>query len=562
MQHLRSFGRVSFLALSVLSACAMADPSARAGTGVAPPATGVFGHYLAGEFAFSQSEPGIAADAFLKALAASPHDHTLLQQAFLASAMSGRPQAVELARQLPDNQVAQLVLGDHEALLGHWQAAEQRFRSLPNQGLTQLLRPLLVAWSQQGAGNTQQALATLRPLVTGPRFQGIFALHAAMIADLGGNMQQAAQLYRVAQDASPDTNLRLAQILASWQRRSGNPDEARGTLSELGNDAPELSIAVPGLIGMDQQRPVRNAAEGIAEAYVALAGALRGQNAGNFATLMVRFALDMRPDFTAARLVGSALLATDQQNAAALRILVPVADSDPLAPLVQLRRAALNERLGHADMAMQSLERLARQHPHNPLPLIMEGDIQRTQKHYQEAVTAYTRAIAEIGRPSERDWGVFYSRGIAFDQMHDWPKAQADFEQSLHLSPDQPSVLNYLGYSWADANRNLGQARAMIEKAIQRRPNDGAITDSLGWVMLRQGEVATAVNTLQRAVELEPEDATINGHLGDAYWAAGRKLEAEYQWRRALTLNPTPDDAAKLEAKLQLPSKAAMISGQ
>ena len=111
-------------------------------------------------------------------------------------------------------------------------------------------------------------------------------------------------------------------------------------------------------------------------------------------------------------------------------------------------------------------------------------------------------------------------------------------------------MLNYLGYSWADMGHNLDKARQMIQAAAKARPNDGAITDSLGWIQFRQGDVAEAVKTLERAVELEPEDATINGHLGDAYAAAGRKIEAEYQWRRALTLNPTPDDAAKLEAKL------------
>ena len=86
--------------------------------------------------------------------------------------------------------------------------------------------------------------------------------------------------------------------------------------------------------------------------------------------------------------------------------------------------------------------------------------------------------------------------------------------------------------------------------------------DSLGWVMLRQGEVTEAVRTLERAVELDPEDASINGHLGDAYWAAGRKLEATYQWRRALIFNPEPEDAAKLEAKLQNGRPSTVVSGQ
>ena len=547
----------------MLSACALAEPPAHAGASAIHASSGsVFGQYLAGQFAFSQSEPGLAADAFLKALAANPHDPTLLQRAFLASAMSGRPEAVALARQLPHNQIAELVLANHEALTGHWNEAVQHFQALPNQGLTQLLRPLLVAWSQQGAGHSQEALATLRPLLEGQRFRGIFAVHAAMIADLGGQAQEAARLYHLAEEELPDLNLRLAQILASWQARSGNPATARHTLAELGKDAPELALAVPGLTSNTMRRPVRNAADGIAEAYLALAGALRGQDAGNFATLMLRFSLDLRPDFTPARLVGAAILVGDQHDAAALRMLASIPDSDPLAPLVQLRRAALDEHLGRSEAAMQSLQRLADTYPGNPMPLIMQGDILRAQKHYQDAITAYTRAIAAIGQPGPSSWGVFYSRGIAYDETHDWPKAQADFEQALRLSPDQPSVLNYLGYTWAERNQNLVQARAMIEKAIRHRPDDGAITDSLGWVMLRQGAVADAVNMLQRAVELSPEDATINGHLGDAYWAAGRKLEAEYQWRRALTLNPTPDDMAKLEAKLQVPAKEAVISGQ
>lgn len=570
MQHIRSFGRASLLAasaLAILSAYAIAAPPAKPGfTPVAVPhfqPSGVFGNYLAGEFALSQSQPRIAADAFLKGLSAAPYSQKVLQQAFLASALTGRPEAVALARQLPDNQVAQLVLADHEARAGNWQAAEQHFRSLPRQGLTQLLQPLLVAWAQQGAGNTQAALTTLRPLLQGRNFRGIYALHAALIADLGGQVQAADQLYQQARANSPDMNLRLAEILASWQARTGHPAAAQHTLAELANAAPELSIIIPGLVGTDMQRPVQSATQGIAETYLALAGALRGRNAGPFAQMMIQLALDMRPDFSAARLVGAAILVQHQHDAAALRMLAAVPDSDSLAPLAELRCAALNSHLGNNDAAMQSLGRLAAVYRGNPMPLIMQGDILREQKQFNAAVGAYTKAIGEIGTPGQSDWGVFYSRGIAYDMSHDWPKAQADFKEALRLSPNQAAVLNYLGYSWADRDQNLKQARTMIEAALRQRPDDGAISDSLGWVMLRQGQVEAAVTQLQRAVELNPEDSTINGHLGDAYWAAGRKLEAGYQWRRALTLNPTPGDAAKLEAKLhEQQPKATEISGQ
>ncbi len=95
----------------------------------------------------------------------------------------------------------------------------------------------------------------------------------------------------------------------------------------------------------------------------------------------------------------------------------------------------------------------------------------------------------------------------------------------------------------------------MIERALQQRPNDGAIVDSLGWVELRQGDKKQAVRTLEHAAELEPEDPTITGHLGDAYWELGRRIEAEDQWRRALVLNPDPDDAARIQARLKSASK-------
>ena len=548
----------------MLSACAAVEAPASAST--IPPAkftpSGIYGRFLSGHFAMAQAVPDVAADDFLKALATSPNDPELLQQAFIACVLSGRSEAAQLARRLPDNQIAQLVLGDEAARAGQWQAAEQRFRSLPAQGLTQLLQPLLVAWAQQGAGNTDGALATLRPLIEGSRFPGVFALHAAMIADLAGRTADAARLYGQAESNLPDMNLRLAQVLASWQARSGNPDAARATLRTLADTSPELSITLPGLNGVVGSRPVASATAGIAEAYLALAGALRTQQSGSFAMVMLRLALDVRPDFTAARLLTSELLASQGHDPEALETLAAIPPGDALSALVRLRRAVLDSQMNRTDQAMQALEKLAADYPHNAAPLIMEGDLLRGKQRYQDAAAVYTRAIDELHHPLPAEWVLFYSRGIAYQQSNQWQKAEADFRHALQISPNQPSVLNYLGYSLADMGQDLPEAREMIQKAAEQRPNDGAITDSLGWVMLHQGDVAGAVSTLERAVELDPEDSTINGHLGDAYAAAGRKLEAEYQWRRALTLNPTPDDVARLEAKLQTTPKVSVISGQ
>jgi tetratricopeptide (TPR) repeat protein len=272
--------------------------------------------------------------------------------------------------------------------------------------------------------------------------------------------------------------------------------------------------------------------------------------------------LQLRPDFSTARLLAADIQSGERQPEAALRTLSAIPDSDPIGALVRLRRVALTERLGRTDDAMRELVRLAKDYPENPLPQIELGDMLRSKQRFAESVTAYDRAIALIPHPDHADWVVFYDRGIAHERSHQWQKAEADFHRALELAPDQPFVLNYLGYAWADMGHNLDRARQMIQKAAERRPNDGAITDSLGWVEYRQGAVADAVRTLERAVELEPEDATINAHLGDAYWAAGRKIEARYQWQRALTLNPEPGDVAKLEAKLSTERVGPVISGQ
>ena len=157
---------------------------------------------------------------------------------------------------------------------------------------------------------------------------------------------------------------------------------------------------------------------------------------------------------------------------------------------------------------------------------------------------------AAAGRRT-RDWPLLYARGIARERSGDWARAEADFLRALELAPEQPYVLNYLGYTWAEQGKNLDRAKAMLLRATELRPQDGNIADSLGWVLFRLGDMPGAVTWLEKAVELESRNSVINDHLGDAYWAAGRQREARFQWRRALTLDPEPEELAKIEAKLR-----------
>jgi Flp pilus assembly protein TadD len=179
------------------------------------------------------------------------------------------------------------------------------------------------------------------------------------------------------------------------------------------------------------------------------------------------------------------------------------------------------------------------------------GDLLREKKRFIEAADAYSEAIRRLraaGAPER--WSLFYSRGISLERAGQWERAEADLLHALKLKPDQPLVLNYLGYSWIDRGAHLHRGLQMIEKAVDLRPEDGYIVDSLGWAHYRLGDYHSAVQYLEKAVELVPNDPTINDHLGDAYWQTGRLIEARYQWRRALQFGPEKDEVKPIESKL------------
>jgi Flp pilus assembly protein TadD len=161
-----------------------------------------------------------------------------------------------------------------------------------------------------------------------------------------------------------------------------------------------------------------------------------------------------------------------------------------------------------------------------------------------------TSTLDASTKPEKVEWPLYYFRGISYERDKQWPKAVADFKKALALYPDQPLVLNYLGYSWVDRGENLDEAFKMLHQAVEARPSDGYIVDSLGWAYYKLGKYDEAVKELERAIDLKPGDPTINDHLGDAYWRIGRKLEAHFQWNHARDLGPEPDDKQKILEKI------------
>ncbi len=520
----------------------------------APAALGAdYKAFLAGRHAAQMGDNTRAAAEMLTALAADPARADLQNQAFLLSILAGSPDTTRLVKMMADNPLAALVLADSSARANNWPAAELAYAVLPRAGLTDALRPLLLAWAQAAQGLTDKSLNTLDDAGRGHgQTDALLSINAALIADMAHRDGLANRMYQDIAKALPTPDLGLAVILASWEARNGRPTEAHAIIDALIARSPDLAMARQRLIDSLGTPPVSNARAGIGMAYGMVAGVARTQRSGaSVGEILAHLALRVDPTALPPVLLIAETAANRDQRNVAIDLLQRVPAVEPLYPVVQLRIAMLLARTDRQVEALASLEVLAKTYPNQPDTLTAIGDILIDQKKYAGAIDAYTRAIKRVPVPGKTDWSLFYARGAAYERNHEWPRAQADMQQALKIAPNQPFVLNFLGFSMADRNQDLPEARRKIELALKTRPDDGAIIDSLGWVKLRQGDAHGAIEALERAAELQPGDATITGHLGDAYWQVGRKIEAENQWRRALVLKPDEDEQARIEKRLK-----------
>jgi tetratricopeptide (TPR) repeat protein len=532
----------------LLGACAAVDPPP-----VAP--DNAYGAFLAARYADSQNDPAAATGFYAAALRADPGNRVLVAEGFLAALLAGSPQAGALAEQVPDNALAEMLRGNQAALDGDFGQAAAAYGALPQDDLAGLIKPVLLAWARFGQGDAAGAVAGLRPLFNDARFGTVFLLNAALIADAAHDQMGAAALYAQVDGEGP--NLRLAEILASWDARSGQPAAAAQELAALVAAHPDLAVALAGLRAQVQAPVIATPAQGLAEAYLTLAGSLGQPQQGFLRTTFLRFALGLRPDLTAARLLLASVQAggsapTQAQLAQALATLQPIGPSDALYAPAALQEADLLAALNRPQEAVALLDQLIAANPENPDLLAQAGDVLRNTGNYDGAVGYYDRALAAAGQPAPAGaWTLYFDRGICEDETGHWEAAQADMQAALGLSPNQPYVLNYLAYSWALRGERLDEAHDMLQEAVGLDPNDGAVIDSLGYVDLRQGHTKAAMALLTQAVELDPDDAEVNAHLGDAFWQAGEKLQADYQWQRALALKPDAKLRAQIDGKIK-----------
>jgi tetratricopeptide (TPR) repeat protein len=296
---------------------------------------------------------------------------------------------------------------------------------------------------------------------------------------------------------------------------------------------------------------VRTVAGGAAEVLFGLGAALGRQGGEDLGLVYLQLALYLDPEHPLALLSLGDLYEALKKPAQAIEIFSRVPDNSPLKRSAEVQRGLNLDAIERTDEARRLLEKLIADKPDDIEAISALGNVLRVRKRYPEAAEAYGKAIARVCEPTRQHWTLFYFRGICYERAKQWPLSEKDFEKALELFPDQPQVLNYLGYSWVDQGLHLDKALGMIRRAVELRPNDGYIVDSLGWAYYRLGRFEDATKELERAIELRPEDPVINDHLGDAYWKVGRQLEARFQWRHALDMKPEPEELPKIEAKLK-----------
>lgn len=533
------------------------DEAAKAPVRDAASARSALGAFLAGRFAQGGGDNRAAAEYYAAALRHDPDNVELLQRAFTLMVAEGRlAEAIPMAEQLltydADSPVPLLVAGLKEARDGRFAQAEARFAQLPKRGVNSFLGPLLTAWSRAGQGRTDAALESLAALGEAKGLEGLHGFHAGLINDLADRAKAAEDSYQVAL-AGP-LSIRTIEAAGSFFQRGGRPDQAKSLYDRYAAEHPGTMLFDGGALlkaGDKAPRAIPDAKAGMAEALFDVAALLRQGNAVDASLIFTRLALAIQPDFPLAQVSVADILSAQGRLVEANEVYRGLNPASPSHAYGRLRVAMNFEEMGQTDAALAELARLAGERPGDIDALVTKGDVLRRKKRYAEAAQAYDEAVARLPEVDERHWPLLYSRGIAYERSKQWPKAEADFLRALKLKPDQPDVLNYLGYTWVDQGVRLDKARAMIEKAVELRPKDGAIVDSLGWALYRMGDFQGAVKQLERAIELKPEDATVNDHLGDAYWQVGRVEEALFQWKRALNLDPEPEQVGPLNDKIR-----------
>ena len=466
--------------------------------------------------------------------------------------------ALELANSLVEqdssNLVARIALGAVAVKERSFSRALQEFSYIGSGPLGALSKGILSAWAAQGLGNTGEAIKIINEM-DGPDWFPLFtAYHLGLIFEMEGRYEEAAAQFAIAYDIDR-RNLRRKLAYArslTWMGRNQDALTVLARHNAVSEDHPYIVAAQQAISQNRQpQSDVLNARDGAAEILFGLGSAIELQGGNEYVAIFLQMAKLLKPEMDLALIELAEFFEENQQIESALMISELIGTESPLWRQAQIQIGQYHGSLKNLDEAEQVLSALIEMNPRDLEASMILGNLFRTNDQFAKAAEVYGKAEANLPAIEGKHWRLFYVSGIANDQIDNWPKAESDFLRALELKPNQPMVLNYLGYSWVDRGQNLDRALGMINSAVTQQPSSGYIVDSLGWVFFKLGRYEEAVVQLEKAVGLKPEDPVINDHLGDAYWQVGRRLEAHFQWIHARDLDPTPEDLEYILKKIE-----------
>lgn len=506
------------------------------------------GSYLAARQAVFENDFTAAADYFARALSFDPKNPALMENMVLSQLALGRhEQAYPIAQLMQEaglrSQVANIAIVVH--LLADERYQEVLDRDPETRGVGKLVDGLVAGWAEMGLGSVARALAQFDKVADEAGLRGFANYHKAMALASVGDFEGAEALFAADDGALTTISRRAALARAEILSQLDRNDQALEMLADVFNGSFDPALTdIADRLAAGETLPfslVRSVRDGLAEVFFTIGAALNGEAADDFTLIYIRSAVHLRPDHIDALLMTAGLLESLGQYDLAVATYKQIPSDSPDYHAAELGRAEALRRSAKPDAAIEVLEKLAKDYPTQPQAFVALGDLERQQEAYDRAAAAYDRALefTESGAPNL--WFLYYARGICHERLGNWPGAEADFRSALELNPDQPQVLNYLGYSLVEKQEKLDEALDLIERAVAARPDSGYIVDSLGWVLFRLGRYDEAVGHMERAVELMPVDPVVNDHLGDVLWAVGRVREAEFQWKRALSFIK-PDD--------------------
>jgi tetratricopeptide (TPR) repeat protein len=518
-----------------------------------------YGAYLSARIAADEHDAANAAKFYRESLQRDPTDSSLLALAFFYETSAGEvDSANELAKRMiavtPDDRASRLVLAVSALKHGDYKDAREQIGKSAKNVAVSLTVALVDAWAAAGEHDDNAAIADMDSLHGQPGADAVTAFHKALLLEYLGQAAQADAVYGEAVKAE-GSSPRLVNAYGRFLERNGRAADATALYNSLASNAaltPIVDAAKARIAkGVKPDALIRRPQDGVAEALFGIAASLTDDTSTDVSVLYLRLALYLKPDFDLANILLGDRLETLQKVSDAIDVYRKVEKDSPYHRLAQIQIATDEARLEKNDDAIRDLKALADAEPNDIQTWSALGDAYRASNKFAEAAAAYGNAIKALGKPEKKDWILYFSRGASLDRAHDWTGAEADLQQALKLSPDEPQILNYLGYSWVDQGRDIPQALKMLERARALKPYDGYIIDSVGWAYYKLGRYGEAAKTLEDAVLLVPGDPTINDHYGDALFKVGRKLDAHFQWDHALTFGPEADQKSLIEKKLQ-----------